>query len=175
MEPTGNDDNAIIQYLDGDDMDLTDADANTPDVFDVALAEGENVVKVKVTAEDGTTTKTYTVTVTWQEAPNSPATGKPSISGMLGAGHTLTASTSNIRDDDGLSNRAFTFQWVRVDGATETNISGANEQVYTLTFNDVGLRVKLVVRFLDDRGELQTVESMANPASGSIQAPATGS
>ena len=174
VELTGNDDNAIIDYLDGDDMDLTDADTNTTDVFDVALAEGENVFKVKVTAEDGTTTKTYTVTVTRQEAPNSPATGRPSISGMLKAGHTLTASTSNIRDDDGLSNRALTFQWVRVDGATETNISGADAQVHTLTVDDVGFRVKIVVRLLDDRGELETVESMANPASGSIQAPATG-
>ena len=175
VDPTGNDDNAIIEYLDGGDTALTDADTNTPDVFDVVLAEGDNVVKVRVTAGDGMTTKTYTVTVTRQEAPNSPATGRPSISGMLEAGHTLTASTSNIRDDDGLSNRAFTFQWVRVDGATETNISGADAQVYTLTVDDVGFKIKLVVGFLDDLGEPETVESMSDPSSGSIQAPATGS
>ena len=173
-----NDPNATVEFLDKDDITIpTEGVSGAISHILPNFEVGEHVFKVKVTAEDGTTTKTYTVTVTVtrQEAPNSPATGKPSISGMLGAGHTLTASTSNIRDDDGLSNRAFTFQWVRVDGATENNISGADQLVYTLTVNDVGFRVKIVVRFLDDRGELETVESMANPASGSIQAPATGS
>ena len=64
VEPTKNDDNATILYLDSDDMALADADGSTVDVFDVDLAEGENVFKVKVTAEDTTTTKTYVVTVT---------------------------------------------------------------------------------------------------------------
>ena len=63
VEPNKNDDNAAVQYLDSDDMVLTDADTNTG-VFDVNLDEGENVIKVKVTAEDGTTMKTYVVTVT---------------------------------------------------------------------------------------------------------------
>ena len=64
VEPTRNDENATIQYLDSADAALTDADMSTPDVFDTNLAEGDTVVKVKVTAEDGTTTKTYQVTVT---------------------------------------------------------------------------------------------------------------
>ena len=63
VEPTKNDDNASIQYGDSNDMVLTDADTNTG-VFDFDLAEGENVIKVEVTAEDGTTIKTYQVTVT---------------------------------------------------------------------------------------------------------------
>ena len=63
VEPTKNDDNASIQYGDSNDMALIDADTNTG-VFDFDLAEGENVIKVEVTAEDGTTIKTYQVTVT---------------------------------------------------------------------------------------------------------------
>ena len=63
VEPTLNDDNATIQYLDSADTMLTDTDMSTPDVFDVDLAEGDTVVKVKVTAEDTTTIKTYQVTV----------------------------------------------------------------------------------------------------------------
>ena len=63
VEPTKNDDTATVQYLDSNDMALTDADTNTG-VFDVDLAEGDNVIKVEVTAEDTTTTKTYQVTVT---------------------------------------------------------------------------------------------------------------
>ena len=63
VEPTKNDDNASIKYLNSTGTALTDADTNTA-VFDITLAEGENVIKVEVTAEDGTTTKTYQVTVT---------------------------------------------------------------------------------------------------------------
>ena len=53
---------ATIAWLDASDMTLVDADAMAPG-RQVALAAGANTFKVKVTAEDGTTTKTYTVTV----------------------------------------------------------------------------------------------------------------
>ena len=56
------DSGASIDYLDGDDTTLDDADTGV-DGHQVTLAEGDNVIKVKVTAEDGST-KTYTVTVT---------------------------------------------------------------------------------------------------------------
>ena len=62
VTPTKNDSGATIEYLDGDDATLTDA--NTSDTgHQVAVVEGDNVVKVKVTAADTTTTRTYTVTV----------------------------------------------------------------------------------------------------------------
>ena len=60
------DSGASIEYLDGSDMTLDDADT-AADGHQVTLAEGDNVIKVKVTAAD-TTTKTYTVTVTRAEA-----------------------------------------------------------------------------------------------------------
>ena len=41
----------------------------------VSLSVGSNVITVEVTAEDGETTETYTVTVT--RAENMPATGAP--------------------------------------------------------------------------------------------------
>ena len=63
---TQNDSGASIDYLDGDDATLDDADTGV-DGHQVTLAEGDNVIKVKVTAAD-TTTKTYTVTVTRAEA-----------------------------------------------------------------------------------------------------------
>ena len=60
---TKNETNATIEYLDEADATLTDA--NTTDTGQqVAVAEGDNVVKVKVTAEDGNATQTYMVTVT---------------------------------------------------------------------------------------------------------------
>ena len=63
VEPTKADSNSTIQYLDSADTALTDADTNTG-VFDVDLAEGENVIKIRVTAQGGNAASTYTVTVT---------------------------------------------------------------------------------------------------------------
>ena len=50
VTPTTNHADATIEYLDGSDMTL--ADAGTAAGQQVTLAEGDNVVKVKVTAED---------------------------------------------------------------------------------------------------------------------------
>ena len=69
---TPNHASATVVILDSSDMELTDAD-DTAEGFQVALAVGENVIKVKVTAEDRTTTQTYTVTVT-RAAPATPPT-----------------------------------------------------------------------------------------------------
>ena len=62
VTPTKNDTNATIEYL--DESDATLDDANTTDAgHQVAVAEGDTVIKVKVTAEDGNATQTYMVTV----------------------------------------------------------------------------------------------------------------
>ena len=53
---------ATVAWLDASDATLADADAMAAG-HQVALEAGGNTFKVKVTAEDGTTTKTYTVTV----------------------------------------------------------------------------------------------------------------
>ncbi len=64
VTPTTNDANAADPvFLDGTDTTLADADTMT-DGFQVELGVGDTVFKVKVTAEDGTTSETYTVTVT---------------------------------------------------------------------------------------------------------------
>ena len=62
--------------------------ATAPD-GNVSLSVGSNVITVEVTAGDGETTKTYTVTVT--RAENTPATGAPTITGSAQVGQTLTA------------------------------------------------------------------------------------
>ena len=67
VTPTRGDSRATIEYLDGSDMTLTDADT-TKDDFQLPVAVGDTVIKVKVTAADSNTTHTYTVTV------NRPAT-----------------------------------------------------------------------------------------------------
>ena len=66
MSPTTNDANATVEFLAGNagDAVLTDGDTSSADTFEVDLWEGNNLIKVKVTAEDGTATVTYSVTVT---------------------------------------------------------------------------------------------------------------
>ena len=167
VEPTASQSGATITYLDDSESTLDDADTNTP-VFDFDLNVGSNnVVKVKVTK--GSVSETYTLTVTRQAAANQAATGRPTISGDAEVGQTLTADATGIDDADGLTNRTFSYQWVRVDGADEDNITSATSNTYLLTNDDQGLKVKVEVRFVDDRGELEIVESLAFPASGTIR------
>ena len=67
VTPTTSDTNATIDYLDGDVHGLMDVDTGTEgDQFDLEV--GENTIKVRVTAEDTTTTQTYTVQVTREGA-----------------------------------------------------------------------------------------------------------
>ena len=68
---------ATVAYFDADDMALVDAGTTTSDLdadHQVNTAVGVNVVKVKVTAPDKTTEKTYTVTVT-RELPTLHSAG----------------------------------------------------------------------------------------------------
>ena len=62
VTPTKSDTGATIEYLDASNMTLDDADTGVTG-HQVAVAEGETVIKVKVTAEDGNATQTYMVTV----------------------------------------------------------------------------------------------------------------
>ncbi len=61
--PTTSNGNASIDHLDGDGNALMDVDMVTAG-HQVDLEVGENTIKVQVTAEDTTTTETYTVVVT---------------------------------------------------------------------------------------------------------------
>ena len=62
VTPTKGNDAATVAWLDASDNELADAD-DMEDGQQVALAVGANVIKVQVTAADGTATQTYTVTV----------------------------------------------------------------------------------------------------------------
>ena len=62
-----NADGAEVAYVDVDGQLLTDADADT-EGFQVDLEVGANTIGVRVTAENGTTTRTYTMVVTREES-----------------------------------------------------------------------------------------------------------
>ena len=63
VTPETSNDGASVQFLNAGDNAITDADT-IADGMQVALVEGSNTIKVKVTAEDGLVMETYTVMVT---------------------------------------------------------------------------------------------------------------
>ena len=84
--------------------------------------------------------------------PNYPATGDPAISGAAQVGMTLTASTSDIMDANGLIGAVYAYQWIRVtEDGTETNV-GTDTSSYSLTAADQGHHMQVRVTFTDDGG-----------------------
>ena len=96
------------------------------------------------------------------EAGNSPATGKPAITGGAEVGETLAASTAAIDDANGLTSDTFSYQWSRDDGSATTDISDATTSTYTLQEEDLDRQVSVTVSFTDDAGyqEMLTSDSV---------------
>ena len=94
---------------------------------------------------------------------NNPAAGEATVTGTPQVKRTLAAAVSDVSDDDGLTRAAYSYQWMRVDGATETNI-GTGSPTYTLVAEDLGKRIKVRVAFVDDRGNYETLTSEATPS-----------
>ena len=102
---------------------------------------------------------------------NSPATGVPTISGTAEVGKTLTASTSDIADADGLDNVGYSYQWL----ANGADIAGATSSSYTPVDADKGLTIKVKVSFFDDKNNPETLTSAATAAvEPRPNTPATG-
>ena len=108
------------------------------------------------TAWGTTNGESHQIEITGHEGPaNNSATGVPTISGTLRVNETLTADTSGINDDDGLTNQNFSYKWFRFDGTDETEITGATGSTYDLTVDDAGQRIRVKVSFNDDLGNAE--------------------
>ena len=94
-------------------------------------------------------------------AGDRPSEGQPAISGEAQVNKVLTADTAGITDVDGLTMATYTYQWVRVDGATDTDITDATSQTYTLAEDDRGKRIRVEVSFSDDRSHSAELSSRA--------------
>ena len=110
------------------------------------------------TAYSGITIGGVAVTVNDNDSGNTPATGKPAISGTAQVGSTLSVETSGIEDLDGKTKAengdagyAYSYQWIRVDEANETDA-------------DVGKHFKVKVTFQDDRSFDESLTSKLHPA-----------
>ena len=124
VSPTVNDDRATYAVrLDG----ATDKDGTVP------LSVGENVISVVVTAEDGETTRTYTVTVTRAEAATSGPTVaialSPSDTVIEGEGTEIavTLSFGNLTFDDDRATTDYVFR-ADVKDSEDGDADGCEEQ-----------------------------------------------
>ena len=150
-----------IRTAAGVDTNISGATAST---YTLVAADLGTTIKVRVSFTDDASndeTLTSAATAAVAAAPNTPATGAPTITGTAQVGQTLTAGTTAIMDADGLTNVSYTYQWIRVDGGTETNISGATASTYTLVAADQGKTIKVRVSFTDDASNAETLTSTA--------------
>ena len=85
------------------------------------------------------------------DAVNSVASGKPVIRGVVAVGESLFADVSGVRDLDGVPS-SFVYQWVRVDGGVEEDISGATLAIYNVVSADESKLLKVKVSFIDGVG-----------------------
>ena len=138
------------------------------------LAENtEYDVQVRATTDEGTSG--------WSASGSGSTdanTGQPTISGVAQVGSLLTAGKGTIADvngttkaDNGDSGYAYTYQWIRVDGGTETNISGATSSTYTPVDDDEGKKIKVRVSFQDDADHS---ESRTSAATATVTGTDTG-
>ena len=121
-----------------------------------ADANGAGYASFTFKVSDGTdvSVSVYTMTVN-VTAVNDPAEGAPTISGTARVGQTLTAAKGTIGDADDLPATFpddYTFQWVLVDGPTETDIAGKTQSTYMPTSSDVGNSIRVKVGFTDGAG-----------------------
>ena len=101
-----------------------------------------------------------TLTIQGPPTTNTAAQGLPTITGTAQVGETLTASTAGITDADGLTNVAYTYQWL----ADDAEITDATASTYMLVDDDEGRAIKVKVSFTDDNGNAEELTSAATAA-----------
>ena len=114
------------QWLSSGDVEINEATSST---YTVQESDKGKVIKVRVTFTDDAG---YDETLTSAPTGAAVAGNAPTISGTARVGQVLTASTSGISDADGLTNVAYTYQWL----ADDAEISGATSSSYTLTTDE---------------------------------------
>ena len=178
------------QWILDDGTTETDIAGETSSTYTPVASDEGKTIKVRMSfTDDRDNTEeplTSDPTATILARDNSEATGKPGITGEAQVDKILTATTSDIMDADGKTNAEngdsgyeYTYQWILVDGTTETDIAGETESTYTPVESDVGKKIKVRVSFTDDRDNSETLTSDAYPAGADlitayVNTPATG-
>ena len=142
----------------------SDIEGATGSSHTIAEAQEGRAIRVSVSfTDDGGNEETLTsaATAAVLARPNTAATGAPSINGTAQVGETLSADTSAIADADGLANVSYSYQWVRNDGSSDTDITGAADSTYSLDDADEGKTIKVKVGFTDDASNHESLTSAA--------------
>ena len=151
------------------DTDIVDA---TDPAYELSAADIGQTIMVRVSfTDDGDTRESLTsaATLAVGDHINSLPAGAPVISGTTEQGETLTADTLGITDIDGLTNAAFSYQWIR-NGDTDgdTDITDATDPTYELASADLDRTIKVRVSFTDD---WDTGETLTSEPTGVITLP----
>ena len=91
---------------------------------------------------------------------NTPAMGRPTITGTARVGQTLAVDTTSISDADGMDGVLLKHQWLR-DGS---RIFQATDSRYTVREVDRGSAISVEVSFLDNAYFIETLASDATAA-----------
>ena len=164
------------QWISNDGTSDTEITGATDSTYTLVAADEGKTIKVKVTFTDDADNDeslTSDATATVAARPNSPATGTLDIAGMAQVGETLTPDTSGIADSDGLTHVSYSYQWIRNDGTSDADITGATDSTYTLVSADEGSTVKVRVSFTDDADNDETLTSAATTLVAATPSPLT--
>ena len=140
----------------------TDVPGATGSTFLLTQDEVDHTITVAVSFTDDAgyaESVTSTATSAVVQPPNVAATGAPTIRGTVAVGKTLSANTSGITDDNGLSGATFTYQWVKNTGGADADIDGETGSTYKITASDAGSAFKVTVAFTDDAGYSESLTS----------------
>ena len=158
------------QWISSDGTTDTDIAGANEDSYRLSEDESGRFIRVRVSFTDRrgfpeSLTGAGTGVVNWTAA------GMLTINGKARVGETLTASASDIQDEDGLDNATFSYQWVSSDGTADTDIEGATGTSYTLTADHRCKTIKVQLSFVDDAGNQETLISA--PAAEYVPPPPT--
>ena len=150
----------------------TDIVGATSSSYTLTASEQGQTIQVRVTFSDDADNEEILTSVATEAVaarPNSAPTGAPTISETSQVGETLTADTSAIVDEDGLENVSYRYQWL----AGGSDIAGATGSSYTLTSSELGQSIQVRVTFSDDRGNEETLTSVATDTVAVARVPLT--
>ena len=125
---------------------------SSPNYEDPTDADTDNEYEITVQASDDTNVASLHVTVVVTNVLHD-ADELPVISGTAQVGQTLTVDNSPIGGTD--ENTTFYYAWYRTEGDTDTHIDGATSSSYTITADDEGKTIKVVVSFRTTDGRFR--------------------
>ena len=159
------------QWIRNDGTNDADIADQTGSTYTLVSVDQGNIIKVQVSFTDDADNQeslTSAETLAVAARPNTAAAGEPTISGTPQVDETLTAGTSAISDEDGLTNVSYRYQWLRDDA----DIAGQTNSTYRLVSTDQGKAIRVRVSFTDDADNQETLTSMATTAVAAQPTPA---